>query len=874
MESIWHFIGIVILLLLAVLICFTFISVFDGECTEHVDLNTDYICDECEAELEKPKAPCTECSDSDGDLTCDSCGKEIPKTESSLPPACEHEDENFDGKCDSCKADMENALMLIRGRKTPFSFVLGSGLDGNARLGIDSLAEELKRLGINVKTVSDTEAAPTEYEILFGNISGREENYTLNPYSYGINGYAVRIIGNKIAVVGGSSESLYKAINLLRTEFFGIDETTARLTDRCVYPEQNISVIQNDYKVNKITLCGEDISGYTIAVDKKDSAASSAAISIRELFYEKCGYWLPIVDVSEAGKSIIFSVVEYAGEGGFSAMFSEGKITFLSEYSTSIKREPYSYFSKTIEDGSGTLAFTAENSFVKNVHEVSYKDFGAVGDGVTNDAEAILEAHKYAYEGGHKKIVAESGKTYYIGKLTSPAIITCNVDWTGAKFIIDDTVISLSQSSDIFSIEERVKSSLTLSPSNNETIKNINENGGIDASEITRLDLGLGYPAMIKVNNSSHKNYIRYGSNANSGEMQAELILIDAEGNIDPTTLFMFDYEKITSINVYRINAEPITVEGGEFTTIANNRKSSYYFSRGINIERSNVTVKGVEHYITGEGETGAPYSHFLKMIYSNNVLVEDCVFSAHKTYYNSEGTGIGTYDINVDKCINVIFKSCTQSNFFNEDGSLVYGKWGVMASGQAKNITYDSCVLSRFDAHEGVWNVKIKNTTIKDIRVVGGGILEIEDCHIYKNLVISFREDFGAFWLGDVVIKDVTVHSNTAVTLMGGLWYNHDFGYKTAAPKSITVDGLKIEGNTNKVLLFSSAFVAGLNRSVQNEFTSTDGTTGEVTTKPNVNKTLPIEYITVKNNMDGLEFVYPEKTGFFENTVITEISR
>ena len=47
------------------------------ECTEHVDADGNYICDNCEAELEKNDTPET--------------------------PVCEHKDENNDHKCDACE---------------------------------------------------------------------------------------------------------------------------------------------------------------------------------------------------------------------------------------------------------------------------------------------------------------------------------------------------------------------------------------------------------------------------------------------------------------------------------------------------------------------------------------------------------------------------------------------------------------------------------------------------------------------------------------------------------------------------------------------------------------------------------------------------
>ena len=77
----------------------------EPKCTEHVDANGDYVCDNCEAELERPQPPeCTEHKDENGDEKCDVCGADVPKPQ---PPECtEHKDENGDEKCDVCGADV------------------------------------------------------------------------------------------------------------------------------------------------------------------------------------------------------------------------------------------------------------------------------------------------------------------------------------------------------------------------------------------------------------------------------------------------------------------------------------------------------------------------------------------------------------------------------------------------------------------------------------------------------------------------------------------------------------------------------------------------------------------------------------------------
>ena len=73
---------------------------------------------------------------------------------------------------------------------------------------------------------------------------------------------------------------------------------------------------------------------------------------------------------------------------------------------------------------------------------LTYTSFGAVGDGVTDDFEAILMTHEYANENG-LSVYAE-GKTYYIGRNTVAARIMTDTDWTGATFIIDDRAVEAS----------------------------------------------------------------------------------------------------------------------------------------------------------------------------------------------------------------------------------------------------------------------------------------------------------------------------------------------------------------------------------------------------------------------------------------------
>jgi hypothetical protein len=69
---------------------------------------------------------------------------------------------------------------------------------------------------------------------------------------------------------------------------------------------------------------------------------------------------------------------------------------------------------------------------------VSYEAFGAVGDGVTDDLPAIVEAHAFANAHG-LPVQTKPGATYHLGRRALTAMIATDTDWGTARFIIDDT---------------------------------------------------------------------------------------------------------------------------------------------------------------------------------------------------------------------------------------------------------------------------------------------------------------------------------------------------------------------------------------------------------------------------------------------------
>ena len=57
-----------------------------------------------------------------------------------------------------------------------------------------------------------------------------------------------------------------------------------------------------------------------------------------------------------------------------------------------------------------------------------------------------------------------------------------------------------------------------------------------------------GRNMLVKVECDSIRRYIRLGGNEDNGSAQTEILIVDAEGNIDKDTPVTWDYRKLTKV--------------------------------------------------------------------------------------------------------------------------------------------------------------------------------------------------------------------------------------------------------------------------------------------------------------------------------------
>jgi hypothetical protein len=421
---------------------------------------------------------------------------------------------------------------------------------------------------------------------------------------------------------------------------------------------------------------------------------------------------------------------------------------------------------------------------------VRYSDFGAKGDGKTDDIDAIAATHAFANLEG-LPVKADDRVTYYISGKDRTAIIQTDTDFGTAAFVIDDTNVE-NRNAHVFMVSSTQQS---FKPEGISSLKRNQE----------KIDISLPGTCLITVTDSNVKRYIRFGPNQNNGSPQTDIFIVDKNGNVDMDAPIIWDFDQITEITALPIDEKTLTIRGGRFTTIANRAESKYtYYSRGIAIRRSNVLVNGLEHGVTGEGDHGAPYGGFINVSNCANVTVQNTVLTGHKTYRTIGSAGVpvsmGTYDISANRALNVSFVNCRQTNDIDDR---TY--WGIMGSNYCKNLVYDNCTFSRFDAHMGVANATIRNSTLghMGINAIGTGTFTVENSTIRGRTLVNLRSDYGSTWQGEFFIRNCVFlpaggRSVSASLIGGSNSGQHDFGYTCYMPERITIENLKIDDSNH----------------------------------------------------------------------------
>ncbi len=416
---------------------------------------------------------------------------------------------------------------------------------------------------------------------------------------------------------------------------------------------------------------------------------------------------------------------------------------------------------------------------------IAYENFGAVGDGLTDDLPAICQAHAYANQHG-LRVRTRPDATYHLGGRARTAVIATDTDWNTSRFTIDDTQVE-DHKVPLF----EVRSMLAPEPLYIARL----------TRDQTRLDARPEHDCHVLVENNALMHYIRRGLNQNHGVPQHDCFILRRDGTVEGA--IDWDYDRISRIEAHPIDPKPLLLCGGIFTTFANRMKQTVgynYWARNIAITRSNTTVDGLTHYVVGETAVGHPYRGFLDARQCANISFRNCFVTGHKIYRTIGAAGkpvnMGSYDLHANNVVNFHMVNCRMNHITDRT------RWGVIASNFCKNILLEDCILSRMDTHMGVsggYTIRRCMLGHMGLNAIGRETLTVEDATLYGNVLVNLRSDYGSTWDGDLVIRNcrwIPACGDACQPHILGVWNDgqHDFGYPCSMPREIRIDGLFVD--------------------------------------------------------------------------------
>ncbi len=626
------------------------------------------------------------------------------------------------------------------------------------------------------------------YEILIGKTKYFPEDAIkdIDVSKLGIEGYVIKRYGAKIIIMGQNDKALLSATQYFTDNFLNVADKKTSM------PENYLRVNSSGKYNPGVKLDGSYIYEYALSAD---ASLENSLSDLSKMIEEKTGYKL-----TSTGARKIILTCEGADNNIVSAKFENGNLVIRARTPEQMKKAVVCFWYENLAHKTGNIDLPADLDYSRDLSQtVFYSDFDVTQSKDVCCLLEMQEAHNYANANGYK-VFADFGAEYYISTTRKTVTIKTDVEWGNARITIDDSKVAANDGAyHIFNVASDLS---TYSLSKN-TITSLSR-------DMTNIGISLPQKSMISFTDVNTKHYIRYGENANSGSSKRDTIIVDVDGSIDMDAPLMWDFDTITSIYVRPIDEEVLTISGGIFTTIANQAPRDYnYYARGINIRRSNTVVDALEHYVTGEGAEGDPYSGFLIISDSAYVTVQNTILTGRKKYVSaSGGVNMGTYDFSLGRSVSIKFINCSQSNDILDESY-----WGIMASNDSKNIIYDKCVFSRYDAHKGVTNGMIKDSIIghAGVTIIGYGTFVIEDSIIHSSKAITLRADYGATWEGDIIIKNSSIipqNPEAVYIVYGSTNPYHDFGYKCFMPTNVTIDGLTVN-NATHLYVFSNYVTA-----------------------------------------------------------------
>lgn len=372
---------------------------------------------------------------------------------------------------------------------------------------------------------------------------------------------------------------------------------------------------------------------------------------------------------------------------------------------------------------SAVNAYADEHGLEYGAYYVTPAMFGAVGDGVNDDTDAMIACCECAT--ANNLPIVWHDKTIYLKTATSshcPRIMT-DVDFSGCEILITSendahTILKVGEDPD------ELSGISSVTANNYKTV--FAQYPDSVVSVVSNISLGTRL-----YDSSPVTHYHR------------QTFLTNAYGEIEPYNPFI----DLTSVStVYRVDklSEPITLRFGTIRLSGANSMAK------ISIKRSNVTV--CDTSVVSDNITGTTFdSGLFEASFCANVKFSNIVgnnLAASNTVWVTQ------YIMDAYYCYGLIFERIN-----------INKGWGAMASHWCTDIVMRDSKLNRFDIHYGTFGrVVVENCDFIEYPAsillgYGDGDVSINDCTFHKRTegnryseyIINLRSDFAILFSGKI---------------------------------------------------------------------------------------------------------------------------